>query len=138
MRYFLALILALVIAISSYAQTTPEGIEYLANNGKKKEVITLKSGLQYKVLHASTNPLALSPNVSSRCHVHYRGTTIKGQEFDNSFKRGEPTVFAPKDVIQGWNEALQLMHEGDKWQVVIPSELAYGKRSMGEYITPGR
>ena len=78
-----------------------------------------------------------SPGPSTRCACHYRGTTIDGKEFDSSYKRGKPTEFAPNQVIAGWTEAMQLMKEGDKWELVIPSEIAYGDRQMGPDITPG-
>jgi peptidylprolyl isomerase len=69
--------------------------------------------------------------------VHYRGTSVSGEEFDSSYKRGEPTVFSPDQVIPGWKEALQLMKPGDLWEVVVPSELAYGDRAINDIITPG-
>ena len=132
------LLIALFAGIAlGAAMSTPEGLEYLAANAAKPGVVTLPSGLQYRVLTRSTNSLGVTPNSSSLCHVHYRGTTIKGFEFDSSYKRGKPTKFRPSDVVRGWTEALLMMKEGDKWQLVIPAELAYGKRSMGELITPG-
>ena len=71
------------------------------------------------------------------CSCHYRGTLTDGTEFDSSYKRGSPATFAPNQVIKGWTEAMQLMKEGDKWELYIPSELAYGDRQRGQYITPG-
>jgi FKBP-type peptidyl-prolyl cis-trans isomerase FklB len=139
MSVFVLALLTIMLIMATALETlsTPAGLEYLAANGKKSGVITTKSGLQYKVLEASSDPHAISPNATSKCHVHYRGKTIQGVEFDSSYKRHKPTMFSPNDVIRGWAEALLLMREGDKWQVVIPAELAYGKRSMGEHITPG-
>ena len=78
-----------------------------------------------------------SPGPNTPCSCHYRGTTIHGKEFDSSYSRGQPTTFAPNQVIRGWTEAMQMMKEGDKWELVIPSELAYGDRQMGADITPG-
>lgn len=80
---------------------------------------------------------APSPKANTRCSCHYRGTTIDGKEFDSSYSRGQPTTFAPNQVIAGWTEAMQLMKEGDKWELTIPSEIAYGDRQMGADITPG-
>jgi FKBP-type peptidyl-prolyl cis-trans isomerase len=74
---------------------------------------------------------------SSPCsECHYRGTLIDGTEFDSSYSRGKPTTFAPNQVIKGWTEAMQLMKEGDKFELYIPSEMAYGDRQRGQYITP--
>jgi FKBP-type peptidyl-prolyl cis-trans isomerase FklB len=78
------------------------------------------------------NGTTLSP--CSECH--YRGTLIDGTEFDSSYTRGKPTTFAPNQVIKGWTEAMQLMKEGDKFELYIPSELAYGDRQRGQFITP--
>jgi FKBP-type peptidyl-prolyl cis-trans isomerase FklB len=74
--------------------------------------------------------------LSSCSECHYRGTLIDGTEFDSSYSRGNPTTFAPNQVIKGWTEAMQLMKEGDKFELYIPSELAYGDRQRGQYITP--
>jgi len=136
-RLLLLQMLLLLALAAAEKLSTPEGLEFLTKNARKAGVEVLPSGLQYKVLIPSTNLGGVKPNSSSMCHVHYRGTTIKGMEFDSSHKRGKPTKFRPTDVIKGWSEALQLMKEGDKWQVVVPAELAYGKRSMGEHISPG-
>ncbi|KNC87339.1 hypothetical protein SARC_00530 [Sphaeroforma arctica JP610] len=78
-----------------------------------------------------------SPKVSTPCDVHYAGRTIDGKEFDSSIKRGQPTRFAPNQVIKGWTEAMQLMKEGDKYELTIPSELAYGDRGAGGKIPGG-
>ena len=78
-----------------------------------------------------------SPKAHTPCSCHYRGTTIDGKEFDSSYSRGQPTTFAPNQVIAGWTEAMQMMKEGDKWELTIPSEIAYGDRQMGRDITPG-
>merc|ERR1711935_1014214 len=79
----------------------------------------------------------VTPKVGTPCECHYAGTLIDGTEFDSSYKRGQPTTFAPNQVIKGWTEAMQLMGEGDKWELYVPSELAYGDRQRGQHITPG-
>eukprot|EP00929_Paragymnodinium_shiwhaense_P115736 TRINITY_DN847_c1_g1_i1.p1 TRINITY_DN847_c1_g1~~TRINITY_DN847_c1_g1_i1.p1 ORF type:complete len:332 (-),score=107.76 TRINITY_DN847_c1_g1_i1:85-1080(-) len=103
----------------------PEASEkFLAANKSKDGVITLESGLQYKVLRSGDG--LDHPKVGTPCECHYAGTLIDGTEFDSSYKRGTPTTFAPNQVIKGWTEAMQLMVEGDKWEMYIPSDLAYG------------
>jgi len=108
-----------------------EGEAFLAENKKKEGVITLPSGLQYKVLNAGTGP---KPTTADTVVAHYRGTLIDGTEFDSSYKRGEPTSFGVTGVIKGWTEALQLMNTGSKWQLFIPSALAYGENGAGPQI----
>ena len=110
-----------------------EGAAFLAENGKKEGVKTLASGLQYKVLTPGTGK---KPSATDTVSVHYRGTLIDGTEFDSSFKRNEPATFPVSGVIPGWTEALQLMEEGAKWQLVIPAALAYGERGAGQQIGP--
>lgn len=110
-----------------------EGAAFLAENKKKEGVITLPSGLQYKVIKAGTGP---KPTSADTVTAHYRGTLIDGTEFDSSYKRGEPTAFGVTGVIKGWTEALQLMNTGSKWQLFIPSELAYGENGAGPQIGP--
>merc|ERR1712057_129939 len=117
------------------AATNEAGTKYLAENKKKDGVITLPSELQYKVLKKGSG--AHHPTVDSPCECHYEGTLIDGTEFDSSYKRGTPTTFAPNQVIKGWTEAMQLMVEGDKWEMYIPSELAYGDRGAGGKIPGG-
>ncbi len=97
--------------------------EFLDTNGKRKEVTTTKSGLQYEVLKAGTGP---KPAVTDSVNVHYTGTHIDGKVFDSSVERGEPVTFPLQNVIRGWTEALQLMPVGSKWRLLIPSELGYG------------
>lgn len=106
-----------------------EGRDFLAKNAKKDGVTVLKSGLQYKVLKAGTGR---TPKATDKVKTHYRGTLINGKEFDSSYKGGKPAEFAVTRVIAGWTEALQLMKEGAKWQLVIPANLAYGKRGSGQ------
>ncbi len=101
-----------------------EGDDFLAANKGKEGVVTLPSGLQYKILKAGTGP---KPTASDTVACNYRGTRIDGTEFDSSYKRGQPTKFPVNGVIKGWTEALQLMPVGSKWQLFIPSDLAYGE-----------
>ena len=111
-----------------------DGAAFLADNGKKPGVQTLPSGLQYKVIQAGTGP---KPKLTDKVKTHYRGTLIDGQEFDSSYSRGEPATFPVTGVIKGWTEALQLMPVGSKWQLFVPSTLAYGDRGAGGKIGPG-
>lgn len=110
-----------------------EGEAFLAANAKKEGVVVLPSGLQYKVLKQGTGP---SPTASDVVRTHYHGTFINGKVFDSSVERGEPAEFPVNRVIPGWTEALQLMKVGDKWQLFIPSKLAYGKRGSPGGIGP--
>ena len=110
-----------------------DGKKFLAENKKKEGVTVLPSGLQYKIIENSEGE---KPLADSRVVVHYRGTLINGTEFDSSYARGEPIELGLNQVIKGWQEALQLMSIGSKWQIVIPSELAYGERGAGRVIGP--
>lgn len=110
-----------------------EGETFLEENKKKEGVKTLPSGLQYKVI---TEGSGRSPKESDTVTVNYRGTFVDGAEFDSSYKRGEPATFPVKGVIAGWVEALPLMKEGAKWQLFIPSALAYGETGAGNAIGP--
>ena len=110
-----------------------KGEKFLEENKTKEGVVTLESGLQYKILKKGTGA---SPKATDTVKCNYKGTTIAGKEFDSSYKRGEPTTFALNRVIKGWTEGLQLMKEGGKWQFFIPSELAYGERGAGQNIGP--
>jgi FKBP-type peptidyl-prolyl cis-trans isomerase FklB len=109
------------------------GQQFLAANKTKEGVVTLPSGLQYKILKEGTGP---KPAASDTVVTNYRGTLIDGTEFDSSYKRGEPATFPVGQVIKGWTEALQLMPVGSKWQLFIPADLAYGERSPGAEIGP--
>merc|ERR1712195_267624 len=104
-------------------------------NKGKEGVISLASGMQYKVLRAGEG--ANHPTVDSPCECHYKGTLIDGSTFDSSYDRGSPTTFAPNQVIKGWTEAMQLMVEGDKWEMYIPSELGYGDSGSPPKIKGG-
>ncbi len=108
-----------------------EGEPFLAENGKKQGVVTLPSGLQYKVLKEGDGK---KPTIEDTVVCNYRGTLIDGTEFDSSYKRNQPATFALKSVIKGWSEALQLMPAGSKWQLFVPSSLAYGEASAGPQI----
>lgn len=109
------------------------GEKFLAENKTKEGVITLPSGLQYKVLTAGTGA---KPQATDNVKCHYEGSLIDGQIFDSSIRRGEPAEFPVNGVIPGWVEALQLMNTGSKWQLYIPSELAYGSNGAGQAIGP--
>jgi FKBP-type peptidyl-prolyl cis-trans isomerase FklB len=110
------------------------GAEYLAANKAKEGVVTLPSGLQYKILKEGTGP---KPTAADQVVCNYRGTLIDGTEFDSSYKRNEPVTFPVNQVIKGWTEALQLMPVGSKWQIFLPSDLAYGNQGAGKEIAPG-
>lgn len=114
-------------------KTKKEGESFLAANKKKDGVITLASGLQYKIIKTGSGK---TPKAIDSVTVNYRGTLIDGTEFDSSIKRGQPATFQVNGVIPGWTEALQLMREGSKWQLFIPSNLAYGERGAGGTIGP--
>ncbi len=107
---------------------------FFAQNKNKPGVVTLPSGLQYKIITAGTGP---KPKATDTVVCNYRGTLLDGKEFDSSYKRGEPATFPVSGVIKGWTEALQLMPVGSKWELYVPSDLAYGERGAGEDITPG-
>lgn len=110
-----------------------EGEAFLSENKKKEGVKALPSGLQYKVIKAGTGK---KPKSNDTVTAHYRGTLINGTEFDSSYKRGQPVSFQVSGVIPGWTEALQLMEVGAKWQLFIPSNLAYGEQGAGRDIGP--
>lgn len=110
-----------------------EGEKFLAENGKKEGVVTLKSGLQYEVLREGNGK---KPKATDQVKCHYDGTLINGQVFDSSYKRNEPAVFPLNQVIPGWTEGLQLMQEGAKYRFYIPYILAYGESGAGGSIPP--
>ena len=110
-----------------------EGEAFLTANKAKPGVVTLPSGLQYKILQAGTGP---KPTATDSVSCNYRGTLIDGTEFDSSYKRGQPTTFPVSGVIKGWTEALQLMPVGSKWQLFVPASLAYGDRAASALIGP--
>lgn len=109
------------------------GAAFLEANKAKEGVVTLPSGLQYKIIAAGTGK---TPLATDTVETNYKGTLIDGTEFDSSYKRGQSVSFPVNGVIKGWTEALQLMKEGAKWELYIPSELAYGEQGAGQVITP--
>jgi len=115
------------------AKNKAEGDAFLAANKGKDGVVTTASGLQYKILTAGNGP---KPAATDSVKCNYKGTLINGTEFDSSYKRGQPATFGVSQVIKGWTEALQLMPVGSKWQLFIPSSLAYGERGAGGDIGP--
>ena len=110
-----------------------QGKAFLEENKKRPGIVTLPSGLQYEVINEGTGK---KPKATDQVRCHYEGTLVDGTLFDSSIKRGEPAVFGVNQVIKGWVEALQLMTEGSKWRLFIPSELAYGAQQAGEMIPP--
>jgi FKBP-type peptidyl-prolyl cis-trans isomerase FklB len=123
------------LLVSVLAGTTQEGLEWLANKEKEEGVVKRESGLLYKVVVSSES--GHTPLINSKTTCNYEGRLIDGTVFDSSFKRGRPATFAPNQVIKGWTEAMQLMKEGDTWELYLPSELAYGDRGAGSDIPPG-
>ena len=115
------------------AENIEKGKAFLAENAKKEGIVTLPSGLQYEVI---TEGNGKKPSATDKVKCHYEGTLIDGTLFDSSIKRGQPAVFGVNQVIKGWVEALQLMSEGSKWRLFIPSELGYGAQQAGEMIPP--
>jgi len=111
-----------------------KGLKFLEDNKLKPGVVTLPSGLQYRVITAGDGAL---PKATDTVECHYKGTLIDGTVFDSSYQRGKPATFQVGGVIQGWIEALQMMKVGSKWELFIPSELAYGDRGAGAVIKPG-
>ena len=115
------------------AEAIEKGKNFLEENKKKENIVSLPSGLQYEVIKEGNGK---KPKATDRVRCHYEGTLIDGTLFDSSIQRGEPAVFGVNQVIAGWVEALQLMSEGSKWRLFIPSELAYGANGAGEMIPP--
>ena len=114
-----------------YEKNTAEATAFLAANGKKEGITTLPSGIQYKVIK-SGNGTGTSPKVTDTVTTHYKGTLLDGKTFDSSYERGQPASFPLNGVIPGWTEVLQKMKPGDKWEVYIPGEHAYGLRGTGD------
>lgn len=138
----LSIVTAILMGITMFSManaTSPEenkaaGAAFLAENAKKANIVTTKSGLQYEVLTPGKG--TTSPSATSNVTVHYKGTTLDGKEFDSSYSRGEPATFPLNRVIPGWTEGVQLMTEGAKYRFYIPSELAYGEQGAGRDIGP--
>jgi len=130
---------AALLLVTGCHASNEAGLKFLEENKGKPGVITLPSGLQYKVLRAGDGDS--HPTAGSPCDCHYEGRTAQsypdGETFDSSYARGSSTSFAPNQVIKGWTEAMQLMVEGDKWEMYIPSELGYGDRGSPPKIGGG-
>ncbi|MBT6030609.1 MAG: FKBP-type peptidyl-prolyl cis-trans isomerase [Crocinitomicaceae bacterium] len=109
------------------------GKDFFAENSKRKDVVTLASGLQYEIITEGNGP---KPGPTDKVKTHYHGTLLNGTVFDSSVERGTPLSFPVNRVIKGWTEALQLMPVGSKWKLYIPSHLAYGERGAGAKIKP--
>ena len=109
------------------------GEDFLAKNGKRKEVTTTKSGLQYEIITSAEGP---KPTLNDQVTTHYHGTLLDGTVFDSSVDRGQPATFPVSGVIKGWTEALQLMSVGAKWRLYVPYDLAYGERGASAQIGP--
>ncbi len=119
---------------AALAENTARGIAFLAAKESENGVTKTNSGLLYKVIRAGSGE---SPAATDMVSVHYRGTLLDGTQFDSSYDRGQPMTFPVSGVIQGWVEALQLMSPGAKWELYIPSGLAYGDRGSPPLIPPG-
>lgn len=111
-----------------------EGEAFLAENAKKKGIVVTDSGLQYKIITKGNG--GDKPTIEDEVTVHYRGTFIDGTEFDSTYKRNEAYSVKVKQLIKGWSEALQLMSEGAKWELYIPSDIAYGEKGSDQYVGP--
>ncbi len=120
-------------AASQAGKKTTDAASFLAENKNKEGVVTLASGLQYKILKAGDGA---KPTADDTIVCHYRGTLIDGTEFDSSYKRGQAAAFPLSKVIKGWTEVFQLMPVGSKWQLFIPPHLAYGERGSRGKIGP--
>ena len=118
---------------SKYTATLEKGAKFLEENGKRPGVKTTASGLQYEVMKEGTGPM---PKATDKVTTHYHGTLLDGKVFDSSVNRGQPIDFPCNGVIQGWQEALQLMKVGSKWKLFVPYQLAYGERGAGGDIGP--
>ncbi len=110
-----------------------EGKTFLAANKEKPGIKELPSGVQYKIITPGSGK---QPKTTDSISAHYRGTLLNGEEFDSSYKRGQPATFGVNQVIPGWQEILPMMHEGAKWQIFIPAEMAYGAQGAGGNIGP--
>src|SRR6185312_3935794 len=110
------------------------GIKFLEENKKRAGVVTLPDGLQHEVITKGTGPI---PKATDTVKANYIGTLINGEEFDNSYKRGQPLTIPVSGVIRGWTEALELMPVGSKWKLFVPSDLGYGDRGAGSAIPGG-
>lgn len=124
------------LAETEKVKNTEEGTKFLEENKKNDGVVETESGLQYKVINASTDPAAKKPSATDEVSVDYEGRLINGKVFDSSFERGEQARFPLNRVIPGWTEGIQLMKEGDEFELYIPSNLAYGEQGRPGAIPP--
>lgn len=139
MKLLIALVCLGMMAVQGRAmdpslQALVDGKRFMEENGRRTGVKTTASGLQYEILKEGEGR---RPVASDTVVVHYRGTLVNGEEFDSSYKRGEPISFPLRNVIKGWTEVLQLVPVGTKLRAVIPPKLAYGERGAGPKIGPG-
>ena len=114
-------------------QNLEEGLQFLENNKKQENVVSLESGAQYLILKEADGN---KPKIHQKVCCHYHGTLINGTVFDSSVQRGQPATFPLNAVIKGWTEVLQLMPKGSKWRLFLPAHLAYGDRQVGTHIDP--
>lgn len=121
------------IQAEKHGPVLEEGKRFLEENAKRDDVTVTASGLQYRVINSGTGS---SPNPTDQVTTHYHGSLIDGKVFDSSVNRGTPATFPVNGVIQGWQEALPMMKEGDKWELFIPYNLAYGENGAGGSIPP--
>lgn len=133
MRVLFVTAFAVLVSLSGKAVANPN-YQYLKENAKKEGVTITKTGLQYRVLRKGKGK---SPSKTDEVEVHYKGTLVNGTQFDSSYDRGQPARFPLNGVIPGWTEGLQLMKEGAKYELVIPSSLGYGTMGTGSTIPPG-
>lgn len=131
--FTLGILLNAPLRASDAVENITKEFNYLKENGERKEVKTTSSGLQYEIIKTGTGK---TPVFSSTVVTHYRGSTLEGKTFDSSYERGAPATFPVRGVIAGWTEALQLMKQGDKWKLFVPSKLAYGASGMPPRIQP--
>merc|ERR1711892_1288705 len=122
-------LMTFAMMVAGVLATRPEDQAWLDAKATEAGVVTLDSGLMYKIVKSGDGQH--HPKVSTPCECHYKGTFTDGKTFDSSYDRGEPTTFAPNQVIKGWTEAMQLMVEGDHYELYIPSDLAYGDSQRG-------
>ena len=137
-----ALIIAAALAFAACGQASPKGPDaaadgkaFLTRNARAAGVVVTASGLQYQVLHAGP-VTGLKPKPADEVKVDYEGELLDGQVFDSSYQRGEPVVMTVRELVPGWQEALQRMRPGDEWRVWLPAKLGYGDKGAGP-IPPG-
>ncbi|MCP4721801.1 MAG: FKBP-type peptidyl-prolyl cis-trans isomerase [Desulfobacteraceae bacterium] len=120
---------------TAFETNRAQGAKFLEGNKLKQGVVTLSSGLQYKILTKGEGPL---PGPDDTVECNYKGSLLDGTVFDSSFSRGKPAVFQVSGVIKGWIQALQLMPVGSRWELYVPADLAYGDQGAGDAIKPGQ